>query len=180
MTPFDNLRALFSDINGAVHAGTSVAVPAGHTLDVCTQSYKLMTHHAATMVYQTAITISRTLQVRQLLDAGVNVGVGVDGSASNDCGSLLAETRLAFMLQRAQGTIEGGRSLRSSLYDHTPCLSRHSSPHALASLGFICARAHFFNSLWRCNPIASCDQSSLDQYPPRQLPAQAASRRGRR
>ena len=50
------------------------------------------------------------MQVRQLLDAGVNVGVGVDGSASNDCGSLLAETRLAFMLQRAQGTIEGVRS----------------------------------------------------------------------
>jgi cytosine/adenosine deaminase-related metal-dependent hydrolase len=45
--------------------------------------------------------------VRQLLDAGVNVGIGVDGSASNDCGSLLAETRLAYMLQRAQGTIEG-------------------------------------------------------------------------
>jgi len=49
------------------------------------------------------------LQVRQLLDAGVNVGVGVDGSASNDCGSLLAETRLAFLLQRAQGTTEGVR-----------------------------------------------------------------------
>ena len=45
--------------------------------------------------------------MRQLLDAGVAVGVGVDGSASNDCGSLLAETRLAYLLQRAQGTIEG-------------------------------------------------------------------------
>ena len=52
-------------------------------------------------------TLCSVPQVRQLLDAGVAVGVGVDGSASNDCGSLLAETRLAYLLQRAQGTIEG-------------------------------------------------------------------------
>lgn len=49
-------------------------------------------------------------QVRQLLDAGVNVGLGVDGSASNDCGSLLSEARLACFLQRAGGDVKGAGS----------------------------------------------------------------------
>lgn len=51
--------------------------------------------------------------VRLLLDAGARVGLGVDGSASNDGGHLLAEARMGMLAARSGGA--GAMSARKSV-----------------------------------------------------------------
>ena len=67
--------------------------------------------------------------VRRMLDAGVKVGLGVDGSASNDAGHLMGEARQAMLLARV------GRSLEPFGCDHGPASMSARDALRLATCG---------------------------------------------
>ncbi|MGC8634512.1 MAG: 8-oxoguanine deaminase [Candidatus Limnocylindrales bacterium] len=65
--------------------------------------------------------------VRELLDAGVPVGIGVDGSASNDAGHLLGEVRQALLAARGRGgpgAMSAREALRLGTRGGAACLGR--------------------------------------------------------
>ncbi len=67
--------------------------------------------------------------IRRMLDAGVPVGLGVDGSASNDGAHMLGEARQALLLARV------GRSLVPYGCDHGPAEMTARDALALATRG---------------------------------------------
>jgi 8-oxoguanine deaminase len=93
--------------------------------------------------------------IRRMLDAGVPIGLGVDGSASNDGAHLVGEARQALLLARV------GRSLQPFGCDHGPAEMTARDVLALATRGGarVLGREHDIGQLaaGRCADLALFD-----------------------
>lgn len=73
------------------------------------------------------ILASGTCRATELEHAGCSIGLGVDGSASNDCSNLMQEVRQAFLLQRLSTdaqTVTHADALRWATQGSARCLGR--------------------------------------------------------
>ena len=108
--------------------------------------------------------------IREMLDTGVSVGIGCDGSASTDCASLWLEARGALLLARLRGGPEamGAReALEMATLGSAACLGRSdigalAVGHAadlvawpLDSIQFAGALSDPVEALLRCGPVSA-------------------------
>ena len=106
--------------------------------------------------------------IRQMLDAGVPVGLGTDGAAANDAGHLLAEARQALLLQRVLGgsgalearealemaTLGGARVLgRDDIGSLTPGMAADFVAFDLNQIGFVGTHTDLVAALIFCHTV---------------------------
>lgn len=105
--------------------------------------------------------------VRHMLDAGIHVGLGVDGSASNDSADMMAEVRQALLLQRVGfgpealtarealeiATLGGAKNLnRDDIGALAPGMMADMAIFSLEGLGLAGAQHDPLAALVFCNP----------------------------
>jgi len=81
-----------------------------HAVYTNSQEIKVLAHHGCGVAHCPSSNMrlaSGIAPVREYLQAGIHVGLGVDGSASNDGSHLLAEARQAMLLARLRSALEG-------------------------------------------------------------------------
>lgn len=116
--------------------------------------------------------------LRRLLDAGVPVGLGVDGSASNDSGHLLAEARQALLLARVgralapPETTADGRTVYGCDLGPAEMTARHVLEMATRGSARVLGRAHDLGQiapgyaadlvLWRLDGLAQAGAAVHD------------------
>ena len=108
--------------------------------------------------------------IREMLDAGVPVGIGCDGSASTDCASLWLETRGALLLARLRGgpeAMNAREALEMATLGGAACLGRDDigalEPGRAGDLvvwpldgvAFAGALSDPVEALLRCGPVAA-------------------------
>ena len=96
-----------------------------------------------------------TCRVCEMEQAGMHVGLGVDGSASNDASNLMQEVRAAFMLQRGRYGVEQVShtdALRWATAGSAACIGRPELGHIAVGKW----------RTWRCSHWTNCGSPARD------------------